>query len=101
MAEQWFGVRCVYRFADVDTYEERVTLWRAATPDEAIALAEEEAAEYGEIVGAEYLGLAQCFTMFDTPEHGCEVFSLMRTSKREPEKYLKHFFATGSERQAG
>ena len=45
-------VRCVFRIPDKDPaaevglYEERLTLWQAATVSEAIELAEAEAAEY-------------------------------------------------------
>lgn len=49
----WYGVRCVYRYPNEDTdtsavgqardiFEERVTVWRAASFDDAIAKAEEE-----------------------------------------------------------
>ncbi|MCU1601431.1 MAG: hypothetical protein JWO22_2140, partial [Frankiales bacterium] len=47
----------------------------------------------------EYLELAQAFELFDDPGHGAEVFSLMRTSRLEPDAYLDTFFDTGTERQ--
>ncbi|MCU1603035.1 MAG: putative integral rane protein, partial [Frankiales bacterium] len=50
----WFAVRCVFRTAwlgdgpqpEEQLYEERITLWQASSPEEAIALAEQEAAEW-------------------------------------------------------
>ncbi|MGJ6966405.1 hypothetical protein ACSDR0_31295 [Streptosporangium sp. G11] len=97
----WYTVRCVFRWDPPrDTYEERVTLWRAASFDEAIIMAEREAAEYG-IGGAfRYLGLAQAYRLSDEViEPGTEVFSLLRDSDLEPEEYLSTFFDTGDERQ--
>lgn len=91
--------------ADADgeytTYEERITLWRAASADEAIARAEEEAEEYAagiEETPVVYLGLAQCFHLFDDPGDGAEIFSLMRDSDLDHDDYIDSFFDTGSER---
>jgi len=104
--EPWYAVRCVIRFfvrdsAAAGTYEERVTLWRAASPDEAIARAEAEVAGYIEAVGGEHVGLAQCFHLALEGDvgDGSEVFSLMRDSDLDPEDYVGHFFATGAERE--
>ncbi|MFL6106428.1 MAG: DUF4288 domain-containing protein [Marmoricola sp.] len=102
----WYAVRCVFR-AVVEvgqtTYEERITLWQAGSTTEAIERAEAEAEEYaagiegGEI---EYVGLAQCFHLFDEPADGAEIFSLMRDSGLEPEDYLDAFFDTGDEHES-
>lgn len=99
----WFSVRCVLRFAHGtrSTYEERVTLWRAARTDDAIVLAESEAADYAATVSAEYAGLAQAYALIGEPGHGAEIFSLMRDSDLPPDDYLDAFFDTGEERQAG
>ena len=94
----WFGVRCLFRGSD-GLYEERVTLWEAVSLDEAIELAEQEAAEYSAAVGGVYLNLAQAFAMADPPGSGIEAFSLLRESELEPKQYLDHFFDTGAERQ--
>ena len=103
----WFAVRCIFAFEDGDggevrTYEERITLWRASRFDEAIALAEAEAAEYAAAIGEHpdaYLGLAQCYQLADDVGDGAEVFSLMRDSRLAPTDYLNTFFDTGDERQ--
>lgn len=97
-AEPWYSVRCVLKLED--TFEERVTLWRAACFDEAIALAEADAREYAENLEAEYLGLAQAFHLFGSDlDSGVEVFSLVRQSDLDPDEYLSAFFDTGTEFQ--
>lgn len=79
-------------------FEERITVWQAASDDEAIASAECEAAEYADGIGR-YLGLAQSFEMSDEPGIGAEVYSLIRTSDLTEEEYVTAFFDTGSEHQ--
>jgi hypothetical protein len=106
---QWFAVRCFFELAPFygarggatpeHLYEERVTLWRAASIDAAIELAEQEAQTYCADETTWYLGLAQAFALFDPPESGAEVFSLMRESALPPEEYLTRHFDTGTERQ--
>jgi hypothetical protein len=87
-------------FKKDDTYEERVTLWRASDFDEAIALAEEEANEYAGTLGMVYLGLAQAFHPAESDmRSGAEIFSLVRQSGLEAEAYLTAFFDTGAEFQ--
>lgn len=109
----WYTVRSVFRaqasaeFAPADladgesAYEERITLWQAATFDEAIDLAEAEAVEYAEFMGMEYLAdFGQAYAVADVPpRNGTEVFSLTRYSPLHAEPYLEHFFETGRERQ--
>lgn len=102
--EPWYGVRCVFAVDGNDGpyYEERVTIWRAESFDEAVELAEADAAEYAATLDAEYLGLAQAFHVGidDRPiEPGDEVFSLMRRSDLSADDYIKHFFAPGGEHQ--
>lgn len=103
----WFSVRCVFVFGETPdeperTYEERVTMWRADAADEAIARAEADALEYVAALDqppSAYLGLAQCYELFDVPGDGAAVISLMRGSTLEPDDYLDAFFDTGAERQ--
>ncbi|RNL64326.1 DUF4288 domain-containing protein [Nocardioides marmoriginsengisoli] len=101
----WYAVRCVFGSEadneDETTYEERITLWQATSADEAIERAEVEALAYAasiEEVEVNYLGLAQCFHLFDDPSDGAEIFSLMRDSELEPDDYLDTFFDSGDER---
>lgn len=103
----WYAVRCVFAVgwppdARGKTYEERVTLWRAGSSEEAIERAEAEALEYAGTIDdspSTYLELAQSYYLADEPGDGAEVYSLMRDSDLPPEEYLDTFFDTGSERQ--
>ena len=102
MADRWFGVRCIFRHADLGSYEERVTTWPAADFDEAIAAAEAEATTYASGLGhVDFTGLTQAFEMFEAPGRGAEVFSLMRKSDLDAASYLTTFFDTGRELQRG
>jgi pentatricopeptide repeat protein len=104
-SEPWYAVRCLIRFSEDQepggTYEERVTLWRADSFDAAIARAEAEVVEFTDVVGGEYVGLAQCFHLAAEGNvgEGWEVFSLMRDSDLDPDDYIARFFATGAERE--
>lgn len=100
---QWYTVRCVFQSDSDDgfAYEERVTVWQAESFDQAISLAEAEAAEYAEHFHLKYVGLAQAYLLVDPgpPTSGVEVFSLVRDSDLAPKEYLDRFFDTGRERQ--
>jgi hypothetical protein len=103
-ALSWYSVRCVFdhgHSADTDlvSYEERITLWQAASLDEAIELAEAEAIEYASTLDSRYMGLAQAYWLSDEPVHGEEIFSLTRDSNSAGSDYLNAFFDTGAERQ--
>jgi hypothetical protein len=80
-------------------YEERLTVWQAASADDAIALAEAEAARHA-TKGIEYAGLAQSYQLHGPLGQGVEVFSLIRDSALEIDDYLDTFFDTGAERQS-
>ncbi|MFJ2738928.1 hypothetical protein ACIO3O_04595 [Streptomyces sp. NPDC087440] len=100
-AKSWFSARTVYRHHDLETYEERITLWHVADVDAAMAAAEREAEEHCAILtGTEYLGLVQTYHLVDEtrPGHGSEVYSLMRDSELAPDAYLDRHFDTGGER---
>jgi hypothetical protein len=106
----WYAVRCVFQTSTGAAgrpravgpgefaYEERITIWRAASFDEAIDRAEAEAHEYVEGDSAEELiGLAQAYNLFADPADGAEVFSLIRRSDLNAQDYLARFFDTGGE----
>ena len=86
---------------DGNRYEERITLWRANSSDEAIAKAEAEAEAYAAVIEeapSEYLGLGQSYALADSAtEDGAEVFSLIRDSNLDAERYIDTFFETGDE----
>jgi hypothetical protein len=100
----WFGVRCLFQLGGHDpagtSYEERVTIWRAASFDQAIAEAE-AAAHVGDSAdtGNEHLGLLQVHAMPEPAGHGAEVFSLIRDSDLAVDDHVDRFFDTGRERQ--
>jgi hypothetical protein len=99
---RWYAVRSLFQTSDDErAYEERITLWRAATVDEAVAKAAAEAAEYAEFAGASYLAdFGQVYEIADVPPRdGAEVFSLLRDSPLDPGDYVERFFDTGNERQ--
>ncbi len=94
----WYSVRMIFEHSP-GGYEERVTLWRAHSPERAIERAVGEANDYCRDTGAIYCGLAQSFQLFDEPHDGAEVFSLIRESDLGAADYLDGFFDTGTERQ--
>ena len=96
---RWYSVRCHFRI-DERHYEERITVWQAVGFDEAIDLAETEAAGYAE---GDYLGSCDCFHLSDAgmqASQGAEIYSLVRASDLDPDTYLRTFFFTGTERSA-
>jgi hypothetical protein len=102
----WYGVRAIFRVLNRPEmiYEERVTIWQAASLEDAIAMAENEAMTYADPAQGiiEYLGFAQAFRTYipnRPPKSGDEVFSLLRGSRLAPAKYLDRFFDTGQERE--
>ncbi len=104
----WFSVRCHFLFQDptsakdMNLYEERITLWRSDSAEEAIALAEDDANRYAsgfEDFPVDYLWLAQSYYLADSLGSGAEVYSLCRDSDRTPAAYLAEFFDTGTEAQ--
>ena len=101
--DRWFAVRSLFQSdqGPDSAYEERLTLWRAADLDVALARAAAEAAEYAEFAGLTHLReFAQSSALADAPPRdGAEVFSLTRSSTLPPEPYVERFFSTGQERQ--
>jgi hypothetical protein len=100
-APEWYTVRCLFGSARDKgfAYEERMTLWCTDSFDNAIALAEKEAATYAASTNSEYLDLAQVCLLPGHPTSGAEVFSLVRDSELASDEYLDSFFDTGTERQ--
>ncbi len=104
-AEPWFSVRCLFSHSsqadpdDGNLYEERITLWKSETWDEAYRLAKEEALKYARESGAEFIEATDSFHLFGKDqESGAEVWSLMRGSQLDPENYRDSFLCTNRER---
>ena len=105
----WWGAKVIFshkglseRFGE-NVYEERIILVRAKTANEAIRHAERDARQYvNDLPGCKYEGYVSVFhTWEEKMDSGSEVYSLMRTSKLNPARYLDHFYDTGTERQTG
>ncbi len=92
----WFAVRQIIRTGP--HYEERITLWDVQSHDDAVERATAEVSEYASTPeDSEVLEFVQTFHLFEPPESGREVFSLIRRSTLEPSDYLDRFFSTGDE----
>jgi hypothetical protein len=99
---QWYTVRCLFGSTRGEgfAYEERITLWCTDSFDNAISLAETDAATYAAASKVDYLDLAQVCLLSGHPTSGAEVFSLVRDSELAADDYLDSFFDTGTERQS-
>ena len=94
--KQWFAVRTIvannekrpWGPTNLDPgqidYEERITIWRTESAEQAIALAEAECQRYVDDLGGDVLQLTQCYALAMKPGHGVEVFSLIRRSEFYP-----------------
>lgn len=103
--EPWFAVKCLFSHPDrakdsePSLYEERITLWRAASWDEAFKLAETEAQEYAGSNRCVFHFASDAFHLFDKEVgHGSEIWSVMRGSGMDPEPYKQTFCATPRDR---
>ena len=101
--EPWYAAKCVFRHTTLPAegggfvYEERVVLVHAASVDDAIATAEDEAQSYGND-GIEYLGFLDVYHLTaEALSDRSELYSLMRSSKLSPGEYLNAFYDTGAE----
>ena len=104
--EPWFAVKCLFSHpsraneTDGNLYEERITLWRVSTFEEAFSLAEAEAREYASD-DCIFVRATDCFHLFDeSVGHGSEVWSVMRGSHFDAETYAQTFCATSRDRTA-
>lgn len=93
----WYSARTFYRWLtwDNEPYEERVVLFRAHSLDEAIALAEQEAAAYAGANDFEALDLVQAYRISDDDEEavgvGTEVFSKLHALDLTADEFLDRY----------
>ncbi|MGW0858538.1 hypothetical protein [Streptomyces sp. NPDC002690] len=92
----WYGVRTFYRWSTWENrpYEERVVLFRARSPDEAIELAERESAEYAGADDFDFLGMVQAYLISDGDEEvgvGTEVFSKLHALDLPAKEFLDRY----------
>ncbi len=99
--QPWFSVRCHFALKSDGPfdYEERITLWRADSAEEAIESAENEARRYADSLGYRYLNACSSYQLSVTgfAVEGKEVHSEMRKSKLDSDAYLDRYFFTGAE----
>lgn len=101
--EVWYGARCVFRFdgmSDDDptpAFEERVTLHRAESFEEAAEAAIRAAQAYEAEPGPVFVGTVDVYRLAEEPGDGAEVFSLLRQNEASASEYVCRFVRTGSE----
>jgi len=105
MNEPWYSVKCLFHHPDRKAagegflYEERITLWKTASFEEAHRLAEEEARQYAAEAGCVFVDSTDSFHLFDEEvSQGTEVFSIMRGSNLQPRDYKYTFCLTERDR---
>lgn len=99
--KRWYAVRTFFRWGQLSSYEERITLWRAASFDDAFALAQAEGDRYAAQIESDQISRlpeSQAHMLVGDLDEGEEVFSLLRDSDADPETYVRTFFMTGAER---
>jgi hypothetical protein len=91
----WYAAQVIFLHSETvhgpkQTYEERITLLRAVSFDDAIVRAEKEAEEYcRDLDRCKYVGYVNVFQMYDGKlVDGTEIFSNMRKSDLKPKEYL-------------
>lgn len=101
----YYSIRCLFshptrrRNSKQDLYEERITLWRAATEKEAYIKAEKEAAIYAKEENCIFIGAIDGFHLFqDNVSEGSEVWSLMRDSSFDQHEYINTLMSLSTER---
>jgi hypothetical protein len=105
-SQPWFTVRCLFshptraKDGDGHLYEERVTLWKCGSWDEAYRLARLEAETYAKEANAIMINTTDAFHLFDDEcGHGTEVWSVMRGSHFDAQTYTDTFCSTDRDRQ--
>ena len=106
--EPWYSVLCVFshptrvRKAQGNLYEERITLWKAETWNDAYKLAEEEAKEYAKKEDCIFIRACCSYHLFDNNVvdgfQGAEIWSNMRDSHFDADTYINTYCNSGRER---
>jgi hypothetical protein len=106
---KWFSVECHFRIPPGDVvmdsgfvlqdrpsmYEQRVTVWQAASREEAALSAEAEADLYAEEAGYERLDYVVVYDLDVPPTTGAEVWSQVRHTALPPDEYLERYVTEG------
>lgn len=106
---EWYAVKGIFRWYMKDTgetarFEDRVTLFKATSFDEAIEMAKKEAIEYCEEYPTanyliESLGIWETFSLqTEVIEQGEEVFSQLFHSYLDAKDYIQKYYPKSEER---
>ncbi|RYD35820.1 MAG: hypothetical protein EOP85_18725 [Verrucomicrobiaceae bacterium] len=102
---KWYSVKCLLhhptrvRVGETYLYEERITVWKASSFEEAEEKAKVEAQQYAAEADAVLVGPTDSFHLFDEQlVEGTEVYSTMRGSNFEPDSYENTFCITWGDR---
>jgi hypothetical protein len=105
LKEPWFAVRCLFshptrkQSSEAQLFEERITLWRADSWDQAFTAAEAEAADYAVSANCIFVRALDGFNLFDrTVGEGTEIWSVMRGSNMDADIYILTFCKTATDR---
>jgi hypothetical protein len=104
-SEPWYAVRCLFdhpsrrKDGEDHLYEERITLWKAKSFDDAFSQTEIEAMKYADENHCVFLRTSDCSHLFDEViQEGSEIFTTMRGSNMHPELYQKTYCCSPSDR---
>jgi len=98
--EPWYSVRALFEAPAHGYFEERITMWRAESAEQALGKGEAEAREYAKQHGYTFTGFIESFHLAEAHlSEGTEVFSLLRDSPLESREYISRHLDTGGERR--
>ena|SRR5688572_11687585 len=104
--QPWIAVRCLFSHpqrasdAELNLYEERITLWRAGSFKEAYAMADADALVYALEENCIFVRSTDAFHLFEESiRSGSEIWSVMRGSGMSPELYIATFCDTPRDRK--
>jgi len=99
---KWFAVQSHVRISAGavlpgrgQTYEERVTIWKAQDAPAAGQLGRHEAESYAHENGYELVDSIVAYELFDVPDVGAEVWSYVRESTLDPTAYVERYVTEG------
>ena len=105
MSVHWYSVKCLFHHPtrraldERYLYEERITLWKANSIEEAHAKAEAEARRYAAEAACHFVDSTDSFLLEgESLDSGSEVYSIMRGSNFDPDQYQRTFCITDLER---
>ena len=104
-SEPWYAVRCLFSHptrandADGNLYEERMTVWKCSSDEEAFVKATEEGKAYAKVADCIFIKATDSFHLFDKHiAESTEVWSTMRGSHMNPKHYESTYCTTPRDR---